>query len=60
MHEEYKKAIINVIQLLVNQDYTLQEIYNILKFNDLGILEAELKQKNRKREFMSAKLSLVF
>ena len=60
MQKEYKKSIITVIQLLVNEGYTPQEICNILKFNDLGILEVELKQKNKKKEFMSTKLSLVF
>ncbi len=52
MYEEYKKTIINVIQLLLNQDHTLQEICNILKFNDLNIrlniLGYELIKKNSK------------
>ena len=48
MREEIKKSILTVIQLLVNEGYTPREICNILKFNYLGILEVELKQKNKK------------
>lgn len=59
MHEEYEKSILTVIQLLVNEGYTPQEICNILKFNDLEILEVELRQKNRKSGFMSTQFSLV-
>ena len=44
MSEEYKKTIRNIIQLLINQDYTPQEIYNILKFNGIKILEVEIQQ----------------
>ena len=64
MHEEYKKAITNVIQLLMNQGYTLQEICNILKFNDLNILleivEIELKNEYRKNNFIKNQLFLSF
>ena len=60
MFEDYKKSIRTVIQLLVNEGYNPQEILNILKFNDLEILEVELKQKNKKSGFMSTQLSLVF
>ena len=59
MHEEYKKSILTVIQLLVNEGYTTQEICNILKYNDLNILEVELKQKNKKHGFMSSQLPLM-
>jgi len=44
MSQEYKKTIRNIIQLLINQDYTPQEIYNILKFNGIKILEVEIQQ----------------
>ena len=60
MFEDYKKSIRTVIQLLINEDYTPQEILSILKFNDLEILEVELKQKNKKSGFMSTQLYLVF
>ena len=60
MYKEYKKIIRNVIQLLINQDYTPQEIFNILKFNNLEVLEVELIQKQEKNRIISNQLSLIF
>lgn len=42
---EYKKIIRTIIQLLVNEDYTPREIFNILRFNDVEICEVEVIQK---------------
>ena len=53
MFAEYKKAIRIVIQNLVNEEYTPQEICNILNYNDAHIVEVELKQKIKESRFKS-------
>ena len=55
MSEENKKTIRNIIQLLINQDYTPQEIYNILKFNGIKILEVEIQQNPKNNSTSNTK-----